>query len=209
MKTALIWGAGGGIGTAIASLLAKDNWHILAAGRHLESLAGLTTSIHEVDVGDAFSVQAAVSSISQQANEVDLWVYTAGDIASMKVNEMNPLDWQRILQANLTGAFLATHYSWPLLSEQAHLFYLGAISERMRLPGLAAYAAAKAGLEAFAETVRKESRRRVTVVRPAAVDTDLWKKVPFRLPPHHLKPGEVAARILQAYQQGEQGQLDI
>ncbi len=209
MRTALIWGAGGGIGTAIASLLAKDNWHILAAGRRLESLAGLTSSIHDVDVGDAFSVQAAVSSISQQASEVDLWVYAAGDIASLKVNEMNPIEWQRILQANLGGAYLATHYSWPLLSEQAHLFYLGAVSERLRLPGLAAYAAAKAGLEAFAETVRKESRRKVTVVRPAAVDTDFWQKAPFRLPPHHLKPGEVAARILQAYEKREQGLLDL
>ena len=139
----------------------------------------------------------------------DLWVYAAGDIASLRVNEISPFDWQRIIQANLTGAFLATHYSWPLLSEQAHLFYLGAVSERMRLPGLSAYAASKAGLEAFADVVRKESRRKVTVVRPGAVDTPFWRKVPFKLPAHHLKPEQVAARIIQAYTEGHQGQLDI
>ena len=209
MKNALIWGAGGGIGTAIASLLAKDGWQILAAGRHVETLTGLVSSVYNVDVGDAFSVQAAVSSISQQASEVDLWVYAAGDITSMKINKMSPLEWQRILQANLGGPYLTTHYSWPLLTEQSHLFYMGAVSERLRIPGLAAYAAAKAGLEAFAETVRKESRCKVTVIRPVAVDTGFWQKVPFRLPAHPLKPDEVAARIFQAYEEGKQGLLDL
>ena len=79
----------------------------------------------------------------------------------------------------------------------------------MRLPGLSAYAAAKAGLEAFADVVRKESRRKVTVVCPGAADTPFWSKVPFRLPPHHLKPDQVAAQIIQAYAEGHQGQLDI
>jgi NAD(P)-dependent dehydrogenase (short-subunit alcohol dehydrogenase family) len=212
MKTALIWGAGGGMGQAIARQLAKENWQVLAAGRNLNSFTDLTDLadfVYDVELSDAFSVQSAITSISQEVNEVDLWVYAAGDIASLRVNEMSPLDWQRILQANLTGAFLTTHYSWPLLSEGAHLFYLGAVSERMRLPGLSAYAAAKAGLEALADVVRKESRRKVTVVRPGAVDTRFWSQVPFKLPAHHLKPEQVAARIIQAYTEGHQGQLDM
>jgi len=208
MKTALIWGAGGGIGRAIISQLAKENWKILAAGRHLESFRDLTEYVYNGELSDAFSVQSAVTAISQEVNEVDLWVYTAGDITSLRVNEMNPLDWQRILQANLTGAFLTTHFSWPLFSEQTHLFYLGAVSERMRLPGLSAYAAAKAGLEAFAEVVRKESRRKVTVVRPGAVDTPFWSKVPFNLPAHHQTAGDVAGLIIQAYAEGHHGELD-
>jgi NAD(P)-dependent dehydrogenase (short-subunit alcohol dehydrogenase family) len=209
MKTALIWGAGGGIGQAITSQLAKENWQILAAGRHLESFTDFTPYAYNVDVSDEFSVQSVTTAISQEVSEVILWVYTAGDIASLRINEMHPLDWQRILEANLTGAFLTTHFSWSLLSEQAHLFYLGALSERMRLPGLSAYAAAKAGMEAFAEVVRKESHRKVTIVRPAAVETPFWNKVPFKLPPHHLMPVDVADRIIQAYNEGYQGLLDI
>jgi short-subunit dehydrogenase len=79
----------------------------------------------------------------------------------------------------------------------------------MRLPGLSAYAAAKSGLAVFAEVVCKESRCKVTAVRPGAVDTSFWSKVPFRLPPYHLKPDQVAAQIIQAYTEGCQGQLDI
>lgn len=209
MKSALIWGAGGAIGGAIAERLRQDGWQVLAAGRQLEKMERLGELVFEVELGDPFSVQAAVTAMSQQASEVDLWVYAAGDIVSQKVAEQSPADWKRLLDANLNGAFLATHYSYPLLAEKCHLFYLGALSERMRLPGLAAYAAAKAGLEALAEVVRKESRRKVSVVRPGAVDTPFWGKVPFRLPAHPLSPGEVASQILQAYQDGHSGNLDL
>ena len=123
---------------------------------------------------------------------------------------MPPESWQRIMDANLNGPFLATHYSLPLLAENAHLFYLGAVSERLRLPGLAAYAAAKAGLEAFAEALRKEQRqRRVTVVRPGAVATSFWDKVPLRLPKDAAPPEKVARRILEAYENGHTGLLDL
>ena len=209
MKTALIWGAPGGIGQATARQLSRAGWRVLAAGRHTDSPSSQPEHLFEVELGDANSVQSAVTAISQTVSEVDLWVYAAGDIASLRVGEMQPRDWQRLMDANLGGAFLATHYSLPLLAEQAHLFYIGAVSERMRLPGLAAYAAAKAGLEAMAEVVRKESRRKVTVVRPCSEDTTLRSKVPFKLPSHYLAPEQVAARILQAYNEKQQGILDI
>ena len=114
------------------------------------------------------------------------------------------------MNANLLGAYLTTHHSLPLLAPDATLIYLGAISERLRLPGLSAYAAAKAGLEAFAEALRKEERkRRVLVVRPGAVDTALWDKVPMRLPKDAAAPQKVARRILQAYEDGTSGILDL
>jgi NAD(P)-dependent dehydrogenase (short-subunit alcohol dehydrogenase family) len=75
---------------------------------------------------------------------------------SAKVADLDFKSWNRILVANLTGTFLCTHHSLPILAEDAHLFYLGAVSKRLRLPGLPVYAAAKAGLEAFGEVLRKE-----------------------------------------------------
>jgi NADP-dependent 3-hydroxy acid dehydrogenase YdfG len=187
----------------------SEGWRVLAAGRHTDSLSDQIEHLFDVELGEAFSVQSAVTAISQAVSEVDLWVYAAGDIASLRMGEMQPRDWQRLMDANLGGAYLTTHYSLPLLAEQAHLFYIGAVSERMRLPGLAAYAAAKAGLEALAEVVRKETRRKVSVVRPGAVDTPFWNKVPFKLPPHHLSPEQVAEQVMQAYAAGQQGVLDI
>jgi NAD(P)-dependent dehydrogenase (short-subunit alcohol dehydrogenase family) len=123
---------------------------------------------------------------------------------------MAPETWQHIMDANLNGVYVTLHASLPLLSEDAHIVLLGAVSERLRLPGLAAYATAKAGLEAFATVLGKEERRRrVTVVRPAAVETPLWDKVPFRMPAHALAPEELAGRILEAHAAGHKGVLDL
>ncbi len=208
-QNAMIWGAGGAIGSALVTMLLEAGWQIAALGR-LSSEAEQSGAVAiDAEVGDDFSVRTAVNAAAQELGEVNLWVYAAGDIAARPVGEMELADWRRILDANLTGAYLTTHHSLPLLAKDAHLFYLGAVSERMRLPGLGAYAAAKAGLEALAEVVRKETRRRVSVVRPSAVDTPFWDKVPFKLPPHHLAAQDVAVRILQAYADGHQGLLDI
>jgi NAD(P)-dependent dehydrogenase (short-subunit alcohol dehydrogenase family) len=96
------------------------------------------------------------------------------------------------------------------MSENAHIFILGAVSERMRLPGLGGYAAAKAGLEAFAEALGKEERKkRVTVVRPGAVATPFWEKVPLKLPKDAAPPEKVAEKIYEAYLSEHKGKLDL
>ena len=65
-------------------------------------------------------------------------------------------------------------------------------------------------MEAFATVLRKEQRRRrVTIVRPTAVKTPLWDKVPFNLPGKALRPEEVAERILDAHKEGHKGVLDL
>lgn len=206
----MIWGAAGGIGRALTQALKDDKWQVIAVAREANGLTVGADIQLEADLSDSFAVQNAVQSASFEVDEIDLWVYAAGDIVSAKVRETAPDAWRRILDANLTGAYLTTHYSLPLLAADAHLFYLGAISERLRLPGLAAYAAAKAGLEAYADALRKEQRgRSVTVVRPGAVATPFWDKVPMRLPNDAATPEKVAQRMLQAYEDNQSGTLDL
>ena len=210
MPTAMIWGASGGIGRALVDELLARAWTVVAISRDEEALAGRVACSLAADVADPFSVQRAVQAAAYEVDDIALWVYAAGDIVAAPVEEMTPQVWGRILSANLTGAYYAAHYSLPLLAPDAHLVFVGAISERLRLPGLSAYAAAKAGLEAFAEALRKEQRqRRVTVVRPAAVATPLWDKVPLRLPRDAPPPSKVAGRILAAYDEGHSGLLDL
>mgnify|MGYP001544306203 CR=1 FL=1 len=210
MKTAMVWGASGRIGRALLKELRSDGWELVAIARDTGGLRDLASVVIEGDVTSASAVQSAIETASQQVSAIDMWVYSIGDIMSVKVVEMSPEDWARLINANLSGAFFATHYSLPLLATEAHLFYVGAISERLRLPGLSAYAAAKAGLEAFADTLRKEERkRRISVVRPAAVDTPLWDKVPFKMPKSALRPEQAAECILAAYRDGHRGVLDL
>lgn len=210
MSTAMVWGATGGIGRAVVQRLVDEGWTVVAATRHVDAQSLPTPHIIEADVASPYEVKVAVQRAGQLVTAVDLWVYCVGDIATVTVDEMTPTKWQRIIDANLTGAFTTTLYSFPLLAPDAHLIYIGALSERLRLPGMSAYAAAKSGLEAFIETLRKEQRRRrITLLRPAAVDTPFWEKVALRLPKQPLTSQNVADRIMTIYQQQEQGMVDL
>jgi NAD(P)-dependent dehydrogenase (short-subunit alcohol dehydrogenase family) len=210
MKTALIWGASGGIGRAVAGLLDREQWTVMGISRHPRDLRDLTPHAFEADVSDPAQIEGAVNRVRRIAPEVDLWLYAVGFITSTKLPEMEPDLWRRVLNANLTGAFLATRASLPILAPKAHLFYLGAQDARLRLPGLTAYAASKAALEAFTDSLAKEQRRRrVTLVRPQAVDTDFWDLVPFNKPSGAMAPEALADRILEAYNDGHKGRLDL
>lgn len=198
MKNAIVWGAAGGIGKALTQRLVDEDYTVVAVSRHPGELQAITPNSIATDVTVPSQVRAAAYQARSISESFDLYLYTAGEIASIKNSEMNVKDWERILNANLTGAFLTAQASLPLLAPKATFVFLGAIHERLRLPGLGAYAAAKAGLEAFAETLRKESRRRVLVIRPGAVDTPFWSNVPFSMPKNALEPTALAERILQA-----------
>ncbi|MGD9092619.1 MAG: SDR family NAD(P)-dependent oxidoreductase [Anaerolineales bacterium] len=210
MKNAIIWGASGGIGRAILNKLNDDGWTSIAVVRDSNSIASRADYVFEIPFDDPGRIEEAAYLISQEVGDIDIWCYAAGDILDAKVSEMAPRDWNRIIMANLTSAFYAIHYSLPLLSVDAHILFIGAVSERLRLPRLSAYSASKAGLEALAVALSKEERKkRITVVRPAAVATPLWDKVAFRLPANTATPEKVAAKILEAYHSGHQGQLDL
>ncbi|MGD9093419.1 MAG: SDR family NAD(P)-dependent oxidoreductase [Anaerolineales bacterium] len=210
MKNALVWGASGGIGQAILTKLKTDGWTTIAVARETRSITSLGDHVFETPFDDLGRLEQTTYLISQEAGEIDFWCYAAGDILQARVSDMAPQDWQRIISANLTNAYYAIHYSLPLLVENAHIIFVGAVSERLNLPGLSAYAASKAGLEAFAVALSKEERKkRITVVRPGAVKTPLWDKVPLRLPADAASPEKVAERILDAYQAGHKGQLDL
>ena len=210
MPTAIVWGANGGIGQALLRELGQEGWQTAAFARTITELEGDNLHSFKADLSKPYTVQEATMSASYDIEAADLWVYAAGDISKTNVAEMTPALWQQLIEANLTGAYLAFHHSLPLLAEKAHLVFLGAYHEKLRLPGLSAYAAAKAGLEAFAQTLAKEQRsRRVTIVRPSAVDTPFWEKVPLKLPPNALTATAVAQQILAAYHEGHKGFLDL
>ena len=209
MPSTLLWGAAGGIGQALTQTLAASGHAVVAVSRHPAEMKALTPHVIAADVTQPAQVSGAARMAAEMGAPFDLYIYAAGDIASLKTAEMPLADWNRILSANLTGAFFTAQASLPHLKADARLVFIGAVHERLRLPGLSAYAAAKAGLEAFAEVLRKETRLPVLVVRPGAVDTPFWKKVPFAMPKNALSPASLAEQILAAVSEAKTGTLDI
>jgi NAD(P)-dependent dehydrogenase (short-subunit alcohol dehydrogenase family) len=190
--------------------LKSEDWTTVAIARDISEIISLADYTFDAQFDDPNSIEQTLYLVSQKVRRIDFWCYAVGDIHSGKVLEMTPQDWHRILSANLSGAYYAIHYCLPLLNEEAHIFFIGAVSERLRLPGLSAYAASKAGLEAFVEALSKEERRKhITIVRPGAVATPLWNKVPLKLPKDAAPPEKVAEKILEAYHSDHRGKLDL
>lgn len=209
MKKTIIWGAEGGIGEALLKAFQAEGWWAAAAARKLTPRTEEADRRAEADFTRPDQVRRAVEDLVGD-QELDVFVYAAGDIASQNIGQADPERWEAVLSNNLTGVFHTLQASLPFLAEDAHIFILGAVSERLTLPGLSAYAAAKAGLEALAVSLAKEERRKkITIVRPGAVATELWEKVPFKQPEHSMPPEKLAQKVLEAYREGHKGQLDL
>lgn len=206
----MILGAAGGIGRSLAGLAKDRGFEVIAAARDTAALEGQGYRLIEADFTRAHEVSRMALEAAAFTQSIDLWAYTAGDILVEKSGQMEAGDWQRVLDANLNGARSTLNACLPLLAADAHLFFIGAYTDRLILPGMGAYAASKAALEAYTAVLEKELRgRRVTLVRPSAVRTKFWEKVPFRMPEGAMEPGEAAARMLAAYEQGLSGLLDL
>ena len=211
MKTTMIFGASGGIGSAIGEYLKEKEFSVAAAVRNVN---GNTIDFAEVvvagDFGSSQDVAILIREIAEEVSQIDLWVYAAGDIQYQKQADQSDLDWERIFNANLFGAQKTLKASMPLLAEDAHIMFIGAYTDRLTMPGLSAYTASKAALAAYSAVLEKELRgKKVSLIRPSAVDTPFWEKVPFKLPPNALQPEDVAAKVFTAYSQGLSGLVDI
>jgi len=206
----IIWGSEGGIGQGIGRVFKDMGWEIVAVAREISGKSSFADWSFEADFTRSQEVTVVKDELQRMSLGLDVYVYAGGDIAAGKVREMDARVWDRILANNLSGVFQTLQASLPLLDEKAHIFMLGAVSERLQLPGLSAYAAAKAGLEAFAVAFSKEERQKsISVVRPGAVATDLWHKVPFKQPAHAMEAEKVGRKIWEAYEQGHNGNLDL
>jgi NAD(P)-dependent dehydrogenase (short-subunit alcohol dehydrogenase family) len=210
MPTAIIWGASGGIGGALVRALKGDGWRVLAAARDEARIPAEADQAVHFDAADPFSIQQAVMAFAQEAESVELVIYAAGGLLASPLDKQSAADWEAVIAANLTGPFLTFQASLSLASKEAAFIVLGAYIEKITLPRMGAYVAAKAALEPLLTIFQKEHRKlKFTLARLPAVDTPFWVNVPFRLPEYALKPDAVARALLDHYASGGSGILDL
>ena len=210
MPNALVWGASGGMGQALVRELASNNWTVFAAARHTENIPEEAEHAFEFNAADEHSFQRVAMLVAQQTESVDLMVYMAGDLTCEKLDDMDYENWSATLNSNLNGAFLASQNSLTLMDKGAHMFFIGAYVDHIQLPKMGAYAVAKAGLEELVIILAKENRRKkFTLVRPGAVDTSFWEQVSFSKPDDAKSPKVIAQAIINHYEAGNNGALDL
>jgi len=210
MSNAMIWGASGGIGRAVTERLIQEKWNVYTAVRDTANSPSDTVQDYEFDALDPQSFANVSRLLSMETEQIDLMLYAVGSIAYNKIDHLTLEDWQATMDTNLTGAVLATQNLIPLLAKQAHLIFIGAYLDHLVLPKMGAYATAKAGLAQFTLNLAKENRKkRITLVRPGAVDTRFWDQISLKLPSDAKSPDDVAQSIYKHHMSTNSGDLNL
>ena len=147
----LITGGGTGIGAAAARTMAGDGWRVCVAGRRPQPLAEVAAAIdgHAVtaDVTRPEDARRAVDECLARFGRLDALVISSGSGAGGAVLDQTLERWNRVLQTNLTGAFLVAQAALPhLLQARGAIVTVASLAGLRADPESAAYCASKAGL---------------------------------------------------------------
>jgi 3-oxoacyl-[acyl-carrier protein] reductase len=181
-RRALVTGASGGIGGAIARGLHGQGCHVVLAGRRREALDELAAELGqrcEVVIGDVADA-AAADALVAAADPVDILVNNAGITRDMLALRLKDADWQAVLDTNLSGAFRLARSALKGMVKRrfGRIVGITSIVGVTGNPGQANYAAAKAGLIGMSKALAQEvAARGVTVncVAPGFIDTAMTR----------------------------------
>ena len=184
--TVLITGASGGIGSAIAQLLAQQGHRLLLQGRNAARLEQLRASLrhsdtHRVlaaDLLDPEQRRELVQRCGEIPGGVDVLINNAGVSTFALLADMSDEALAKMLQTNLLVPMALTRDLLPLLQKngRAAVINIGSAFGHIGHPGFSAYSASKSGLHSFTEALRRElsdAGVRVHYLAPRAVDTEL------------------------------------
>jgi NADP-dependent 3-hydroxy acid dehydrogenase YdfG len=178
MPTALITGASGGIGAAIATALAPTHT-LLLAGRPSARLDGvaerLGATTFPLDLTDTDSIESSCEVI----DELDVLVHNAGVSVPGHIDESHVGEWRATFAVNVFGAVALTLTLLPALRQAGgRVVFINSGSGRTVSPGMASYSASKFALRAFADSLRQdEPSLLVTSVYPGRVDTEMQREL--------------------------------
>jgi NAD(P)-dependent dehydrogenase (short-subunit alcohol dehydrogenase family) len=194
-RVAIVTGANRGLGEAIARRLAKDGTSLLLVARDAEALARVgkelladvgseqTVLWEPTDVSDLRQVERMVERARRELGRVDILVANAGVYGPLGAIESVDWDaWVRAVEINLFGTVLSCRAVVPIMREQGggKIVILSGGGATAPLPRISAYAASKAGVVRFAETLAEELRGTgidVNTVAPGALNTRLLDEV--------------------------------
>ena len=203
-KRALVTGASRGIGRAVCLRLARDWYDIVAVARDegtLEALrkeveaGGMRCETFALDLSDPSAIARGLVDL-----DVDVLVNNAGIGITKPFVDLTPDEWQQMIALNVNALYHVTRAVLPamLARGSGHVCTIGSISGRSAFVGGTCYAATKAFVTAWAESLLLEVRERgvkVSVVAPGGVATEFGGKTPTAADDWKLTPEDVADAV--------------
>ncbi len=186
-RVALVTGGNGGIGLGMASGLAKAGARVAVAGRNKEKNAAAVKSLEalgaracalEGDVLIEADCRALVDRAAERFGRLDILVNNAGIAIRKQPQAYTAEDWHRVMDSNLTSAFLCSHAAYPHMKKAGggKIISIGSILSLMGAPFAVAYAASKGGLVQMTRalaTAWAADNIQVNTLLPGWIDTDL------------------------------------
>ena len=187
----LVTGASSGIGAATARALAAAGASVALAARRADRLEALAAEIEDAgstalsiptDITNETDVDEMVGRTTEAFGGFDALVNSAGVMLPAPVERADPDDWRRMIEVNLLGTMNATRAALPALraDDGGHVVTVSSDAIQSPSAGFGAYAATKAGVVAFSDSLRSEIADdgvRVTVVEPGVTDTELPEQI--------------------------------
>lgn len=217
-KTAIITGAGTGIGQGIAVAFANAGYNLSLAGRRPEPLAetakrcgNTNTQIIITDVTDRNAVQTLVQTTLDTFGSIDVLINNAGiNTKKRNLDDISDEDWDRVININLTGAFNAFRAVRSQMKKQNDGVVINIASmagKKAGTVGGAAYSASKFGMAALTQSINAEFRNngiRACCIYPGEVDTPILDNRPNPVSADKraaaLQPEDIAAAALMVAQ---------
>jgi NAD(P)-dependent dehydrogenase (short-subunit alcohol dehydrogenase family) len=206
MKTAVVTGAGSGVGRAVAIKFAAEGWRVALVGRRGETLAETAATANactrlapfECDVSDPDAVAVMGKAVLERFGDVDVLVNAAGiNVPRRSFETLSNQDWHRVLATNLHGAFYCVQAFLPSMRERQTGTIININSDVGKMArdlAGAAYVSSKFGLLGLTQQINAEERGRgvrACSICPRDINTPLLDKRPQ--PPS----AEARARMLQ------------
>ena len=194
-KTAIITGAGNGIGKEAALTFSREGANVVVADFDEAAAEAVVAEIKEkggngiaikVNVADQESVTQMVQEAVNSFGSVDILVNNAGITADAMLHKLTPENWQKVIDVNLTGVFYCTQAVIPKMVEQGKgkIITTSSVSGVYGNVGQTNYAATKAGVVGMTKSWAKEFGGKginVNAVAPGFVETSMVAKVPDKV----------------------------
>lgn len=185
---ALVTGATSGIGKAIATMLAKNNWNLIITGRRLQRLIELQKQLNEnfgvevkilnFDIRNLLETYEVLKGLEEKWLEIDLLVNNAGLAAGLEnFFEADLKNWERMIDTNIKGLLYVSKFVAPLMIKRnkGHIINISSIAGKEVYPKGNVYCATKHAVEALTKSMRMELLAyniKVTSIAPGMVETE-------------------------------------
>ena len=187
-KTAIITGAGTGIGKGIALKFAENNFNLILASRNVDNLNKVkkdcdllnndSSYVIQTDITDEKSVDNLFSESKSKLGKIDVLINNSGVFDGGAIDEISVETWDKVISVNLRGSFLCLRQAMKLMKSQKYgrIVNIGSISGQVPRLHSAPYTTSKFGLTGLTKAAALEGRDFnivVSIVHPGNVITEL------------------------------------